>query len=121
MKEGNFESLSLHAHDKIMLKDAYDVITQLELWDWLKSVDVENTGFMFSRLAEVENISNHLTYQGHSGASFGMTMRTMQQIARDGWDSYEKKVYYATCPCYRAKRKIGWCGVAGGGVPGCEH
>ena len=25
------------------------------------------------------------------------------------------------CSCHRAKGLEGWCGVAGFGVPGCEH
>ena len=26
-----------------------------------------------------------------------------------------------TCPCHRLKGKTGWCGVAGFGVPACDH
>ena len=30
--------------------------------------------------------------------------------------------YNGACPCRRAQgHTSGWCGVAGGGVPGCEH
>ena len=31
-------------------------------------------------------------YGGHSGASFGMTMRILERIAKDGWDAYAKRM-----------------------------
>ena len=35
-------------------------------------------------------------------------------------DTIEKRFPY-TCHCRKSKGLRGWCGVAGGGVPGCEH
>lgn len=33
-----------------------------------------------------------------------------------------KKEYLGNqCPCHREKNLPGWCGVAGGGVPACDH
>ena len=33
-----------------------------------------------------------------------------------------KKEYLVNqCPCHRGTNKPGWCGVAGGGVPACDH
>jgi hypothetical protein len=33
----------------------------------------------------------------------------------------KKSAFPYPCPCHLAKGLEGWCGVAGGGVPGCEH
>jgi hypothetical protein len=42
-----------------------------------------------------------MKFQGHSGASFGMTMRVMELIAKKGWDAY--------CMTIRAHRfRIAW-------------
>lgn len=31
-------------------------------------------------------------YGGHSGASYGYTMRVLERIAKDGWDAYANKI-----------------------------
>ena len=109
-----------------MLQDAHDTITRLGLWDWLKNFKPRpNEGFMFASDIELAEISTALHYQGHSGASFGWTMREMHNIAQNGWLEHKYTVIEkrgASCPCRRAKGKLtGWCGVAGGGIPSCEH
>jgi hypothetical protein len=47
-------------------------------------------GFMFSDAPELRDIDLHMKYDGHSGASYGWTMRNMEHIAKNGWDSYVK-------------------------------
>jgi len=92
--EGKFDNLPISKHEQEMLQDAYDTVTKLELWEWLKHPDVPgNGGFMFSTSPEVSQISNAMTYTGHSGASFGFTMRAMEFIAKRGWDAYVSTVY----------------------------
>lgn len=116
---GNFTGLRISNTDKMMFDDAYKTLTSLDLWDWLKQDSVPgNNGFMFSVHPQIADITNAMTYKGHSGASFGLTMRTMEYIAKKGWDKF---VYDLTCPCRRSTGGVGWCGVAGGGVPACEH
>jgi hypothetical protein len=117
-------------HECVMLRDAYQAITQCDLWDWLRSyIPAEGRGFMLANEPELEQIQKAMTYTGHSGASYATTMRAMHAIARaNGWDAYKARAIacwpksHPVCPC-RMKRgmTIGWCGVAGGGVPGCEH
>ena len=95
-----------------MLQDAHDAITHCGLWDWIKSFEPE-TGFMFAKTPELDRINAAMKYDGHSGASYGWTMRQMQQFAR---------LRPTACPCRSAKGFTdGWCGVAGGGVPACDH
>jgi hypothetical protein len=33
----------------------------------------------------------------------------------------QKKAFPYPCGCHMAKGLEGWCGVAGGGVPACDH
>ena len=67
-----------------MFETAYQAITITELWDYMKK-DVDN--YMFNSDGEVQRIYNkieELGYEGHSGCSFGSTMRDMQFIANNG-------------------------------------
>ena len=70
-------------HEREMLISAYNVITTMEKWMFLKSFDPGNGGFMFTDHPEVREILNEVNkaYGGHSGASLEMTMRVMQKIA----------------------------------------
>jgi hypothetical protein len=73
---------------------ALTAITQLELWDFIKNFS-EGQSFTFSRQPEIPKIYERiqqLGYTGHSGASFGCIMRSMEYIALYGIDSY-KQIY----------------------------
>jgi hypothetical protein len=81
-----------------MYETAFNAITQLELWTYMKNFCGES--FMFSKDTEVDHIYNkivELGYAGHSGCSFGCTMRTMEFIAKHGLDTFEK--YYLEKKC----------------------
>ena len=103
--------------ERELLTDAHQAITACDLWDWMKTYTPDK-GFMFSSHPNLDRINAAMKYTGHSGTSYGWTMRTMENIAKLGWD----KALNPPCPCRSAKGfTFGWCGVAGGGVPGCEH
>lgn len=75
-----------------MLLNAWQAITITELWDFVKE-DIDS--FMFShdpRVTRIYNKMEELGYGGHSGASFGFTMRTMQFIAKHGEEEYKKEL-----------------------------
>lgn len=73
-----------------MLQDADNAITTCELWDWLKEYEPEDgKGFMFSEHPNLTRINNAMKYGGHSGSSYGWTMRQMEYIAKHGWDLFE--------------------------------
>lgn len=76
--------------DEAMLSEAYEIITRLELWQWLSTFDPGDGGFMFSDDPNVTKIGEE-SKMGHSGASFGFTMRNMQMIAWEGWETYYMK------------------------------
>lgn len=71
-------------HEREMLISAYNVITTMEKWMFLKSFEPGDGGFMFTDNPEVTEISNEVNKaygDRHSGASLAMTMRVMQKIA----------------------------------------
>ena len=123
-----------------MLRDAFQAITVCDLWDWLRTYTPEpGRGFMFGNHPNQERINQAMTYTGHSGASYAWTMRAMEDIAKNGWEDHRNRARRArairkleewarkrrktsTCPCRAARGfQEGWCGVAGGGVPACDH
>lgn len=112
-------------HDAMMLLDADKAVTKLDLWEWLAEFNPQTgEGFMFTNHPNLDKICAAIEYQGHSGSSFAWTMRTIQRVARLGWPTFAQVVSTdnPACPCRRAKGYwAGWCGVAGGGVPACDH
>lgn len=77
-----------------MLKLAYTAISSVEGgWDFLKTYTPAH-GFMYSipppKLQEI-NIAISKSYEGHSGASYAITMRNMEYIAKNGCEAYCKK------------------------------
>jgi hypothetical protein len=103
--------------EREMLADAYQAITACDLWDWMKNYTPDK-GFVFSSHPNLDRINAALKYTGHSGTSYGWMMRTMENIAKLGWNN----ALNPPCMCREAKGLTsGWCGVAGGGVPGCDH
>ena len=72
-----------------MFEDAYKAITAAGAWEFVER-DPGDGGFMFSSDPYSVAISNAMKYDGHSGASYGWTMRVMQQIARGGWGQFVK-------------------------------
>jgi hypothetical protein len=137
MKTPNFETIYPKEACKA-LRDMHTAITACDLWDWLREFKPHsNEGFMFSTHPNLSRINEKVTYE-HSGASYGMTMRIMESIAKLGWEEHlrqhrrqtyiqQLKIWVKTInlrPCYcRAAYgyRSGWCSMAGGGVPGCEH
>jgi hypothetical protein len=148
MTTPDFESL-YSQFEALMLTDAYKAITECDLWDWMRTYSPEEgKGFMFSDHPNLKRIDKAMKFDGHSGSSYGWTMRNMESIAKHGWEAHKSKVRAAreterlekwakeiqtknrelressAPPCYcRAMQGYtsGWCGVAGGGVPGCDH
>jgi hypothetical protein len=73
-----------------MLQNAYQAVNQTETWNFVKK-DIES--FSLSSAPEIWRITNkmeQLGYNGHSGCSFGWTMRQMQIIAREGEGKYKE-------------------------------
>ena len=78
------------SHEKVMLETAYNAVTSLELWDYMKN---PTKSYMCSSDKELDLIINkivELGYSGHSGGSFGYTMREMQYIAQHDLSQYKR-------------------------------
>lgn len=89
VKEGDFKSLKIDKWELEMLEDAYQAVSESKRWGFLKREDVPGkNGFMFSDWPELKDINLYMGYGGHSGASYGWTMREMEYIAKKGWDAY---------------------------------
>jgi hypothetical protein len=79
-------------HTREMLVNAWNAITQLELWNYMRR---ETYSYMLSNDKEIWIITRkmeELGYNGHSGCSFGWTMRQMQYIAKHGEEKYMDEV-----------------------------
>lgn len=91
---------------RIMYETAFNAITQLELWGYMKNFKGES--FMFSKDKEVEDIYKkieELGYVGHSGGSFGCIMRDMEFIAKYGIKRFEED-YHAAIAARDAERDV---------------
>ena len=79
-------------YSREMLESAFDAVDSVPNgWDAL--LPEPDNGFMFSPRPEgsvLRQIDRAILerFDGHSGASYGCTMRNMQGIARLGWDDY---------------------------------
>jgi hypothetical protein len=69
-------------NDREMVQDAYETTVKLELLDEIKNLNPQN-GFMFTNSPVIDKISANLKYTGHSGCSFGWTMRQVEYLAKN--------------------------------------
>jgi hypothetical protein len=69
-------------HSRMMVQDAYNTVTSLELLDEIKNLNPEK-GFMFTSSPIIDKIYNNLKYDGHSGCSFGWTMRQVEYLIKN--------------------------------------
>jgi hypothetical protein len=79
-------------NNREMLVNAWAAITQTNMWDYMKK---ETHSYSWSNDKEVKIIYDkmeELGYNGHSGCSFGLVMREMQYIARQGEYNYIRNV-----------------------------
>ena len=93
--DGSFDFMN---DDPMMpyLVNAHWAITECELWDWLRAYDPPyGNGFMFSSTPERQRIDAKMSEQdiagGHSGSSYGGTMRVMEYIAKEGYEKYREE------------------------------
>ena len=79
----------LDEHSRFMLKNAHQAITLTEYWGYMKTFSDQS--FMFSDSSVVSTIMgkmSQLGYDGHSGSSFGWTMRQMEFLAKNGKQAF---------------------------------
>ncbi len=92
-----FDTLNLPKMEREMIETGVQAVSAVEGgWEYLRAYTPPgDQGFMFSPStgkrkeidAEIEK-----RYPGHSGASYGRTMRTLEFIAKQGWDMFAKEM-----------------------------
>jgi len=92
---GDFDSIvSMDSMSKDMLKGAYAAVSKVDgAWDFLARYSPpENQGFMFVNPVppELQKIQDAILDAdgGHSGASYGWTLRQIEYIAKNGWPAF---------------------------------
>lgn len=110
--------------ETFLLTDGFNTITRCGLWEWLKTVK-ETEEFYFTEGPEMDRIREEVMATEYTVQSFAWMMRQMRRVAVLGTAGYNKthdELNGHPCPCRHEKGyKDGWCGVAGGGVPACDH
>jgi hypothetical protein len=86
---GNFDYIQ-NRFERKMLSTAFEAITLTETWGFVgQPID----SFMCSgdkRVRAIYDKIEELGYHGHSGSSFGLTMRNMQQLAQEGEEAFKR-------------------------------
>jgi hypothetical protein len=90
IKEGDFSFVENNM-DRTFYEDAYSAITNTDGgWDFLKTNSPPHgKGFMTWSHPTLDKITNNMNQIGnHSGASFALTMRAMESIAKNDWSTW---------------------------------
>ena len=83
-------------HTRFMVEDAYKAAESTpEAWTVLRTWEPAN-GFMFTHHPVIDAMGKKL-YDGHSGASYGFTMRIMQRLAKVGYDEFRREWLTVEC------------------------
>ena len=93
---GDFTGLALSDWERQMVQTGYEAVSAVEGgWEFLKTYEPPaDQGFMFSEptgLRKQIDTEIETRYGGHSGASYGMTMRVLERIAKQGWEVWAKE------------------------------
>ena len=75
---------------RMFLHDAYQAVGMADAWSALRNESPPaDRGFMFSSSAATDMIQQCMRYANqHSGASYAITMRCMERIAKRGWSQF---------------------------------
>ena len=96
---GNGEFEFVDNYSREYLVSAHKIVTRLELWNWLRNFTPEKgNGFMFTRdVPELDRLNEEMykdpVSSGHSGSSYGITMRNMEYIAKNGYNAFKNHFY----------------------------
>jgi hypothetical protein len=98
---GDFAAIpEMDSWEAQMLKDIYDAVTELNMWE--NMCNFSEQSFMFSRSTWLSEVQDKMKLMDtHSGCSYGICMRNIESIAKDGWDAYVTSRLE-----YNAKRKL---------------
>jgi hypothetical protein len=76
-----------------MFSDMYRAVTVTKNWNNLKRYVPKDGGFTYGDRPDwLEQINSAMQYDGHSGSSYGATMRHIDYIAKHGWEDFMLKM-----------------------------
>lgn len=85
----------LEPYTRRMIESAYRTVTRLKKWDYIHNFTPNyEEGFQFSNDIEINNIMVEIDNEykeGHSGYTMGFTMRTINTIAKHGYQNLRNK------------------------------
>jgi hypothetical protein len=79
------------SEDISMVAEAIMKIKLLDLESFVRNFN-NSEGFMWSNDSRITTIGNALDFQGHSGASFAITLRKCQHYFKDDFECKQKGV-----------------------------
>ena len=90
--DGSFEFVKDEQY-RNFLQSAHNAIIICELWEWFQTYSPDpNRGFLLSKTPELDKLNEQMhkdPYNGnHSGSSYGIIMRDMECIAKNGYDLF---------------------------------
>jgi hypothetical protein len=86
--DAEFNTIS-DEHTRIMLKNAHQAISLTESWHYVATFNEQSFKFSSSPAgSEIMKKMSELGYDGHSGSSFGWTMRHMEFLAKNGKQAF---------------------------------
>lgn len=79
---------------RMFLHDAYQAVSMADAWSALRyESPPADKGFLFSSSSTTDSIQKFMRYADeHSGASYAMTMRSMERIAKKGWTQFVSEI-----------------------------
>ena len=92
---GEFDFIQDISHREL-LKSAYKAISICELWNWMRIYEPSpDKGFMSSKSLELDRLNQQMwkdpINNSHSGSSYGLIMREMEYIAKNGYNKYKNR------------------------------
>lgn len=83
MKNLERKTTNMSINDAAYINDAYQAIVSQGLLEWFKNYDPSN-GFMLASTPELTRITSVMKLMDqHSGASYALTMKAVQNIVRN--------------------------------------
>jgi hypothetical protein len=87
-------------YTRAIYKNAHMAISATDMWSWLKSYEPVDR-YMFTCHKNIKIIEKKMAeddiYNSHSGGSFAMTLREMQNISIVGYSKFEENWILQFC------------------------
>ncbi len=95
LTKGDFEKLNgvMSNSNYVMIKNAYDAISQVEGWNFLKDFDEESFSMCTDpMMTTIYRKMEELGYVYHSASSFYCVLRNMESLAKYGNKYYMENI-----------------------------